>query len=435
MSKTVNGVKPMSQNRNVSATKNNVGNRNKITPKPPPKRNILTKDLPQNNASLNETNTLANTNVSKQFTVINITTKNMTLKRINDFANTPMSFIMGDYLKKYKFTEDTKIYSFNSTDNHIKIELQRLGYKQRQLPQGSSNVDDEKMYFNMKYTFQDKELDYQSLHSEQWYNHFRNNKEMTTKSYLNTNLNNFVEFAAEIDNFFPRCYDFASNKEIGYLKNDYYEQMLFQLLRNHIRYFKRKRPEFMKNIKGIVKQKIVNKNQSTRQNLYHNTYPFTPKVYFEFEQDPNFQASFVLVENFMMYMKSLCRQIYSVEDHVTFYGITRYDKGTIEMLMKYSKIKKDYNLISDKQKQEIGYDESMWKTPNKKLMIEMYKLHKVFKLHKVEYLRDGEKNIWIIKPSGNARGMGIHLENELKDIVGSSSQNTDRLVMKYIENP
>ena len=56
------------------------------------------------------------------------------------------------------------------------------------------------------------------------------------------------------------------------------------------------------------------------------------------------------------------------------------------------------------------------------------------KLHKIEYTRDGEKNLWIIKPSGNARGMGIHLANELKSLT-ESGQNQDRLVMKYIENP
>ena len=168
----------------------------------------------------------------------------------------------------------------------------------------------------------------------------------------------------------------------------------------------------MKDIKKTVKQKIKNGNQSMRHSLYHNSYPFKTRIYFEYEEDPTFQCSTVLVENLMIYIKSLKRQIYSVEDNVRFYGITRYEPGTIDLLAKYSKVKKDYDLLSDKQKQIIGYDESLWKTPNLKLLIEMYRLHKILKIRKIEYTRDGEKNLWIMKPSGNARGMGIHLVND-----------------------
>lgn len=97
-----------------------------------------------------------------------------------------------------------------------------------------------------------------------------------------------------------------------------------------------------------------------------------------------------------------------MEDQVRFYGITRYHPGTVDLLLLYAKVTKDYDQLTSKQKEKIGYAEELWKTPNLKLMIEMYKLHKVLKIHKPEYMRDGEKGLWIIKPSGNARGMGIH---------------------------
>ena len=56
----------------------------------------------------------------------------------------------------------------------------------------------------------------------------------------------------------------------------------------------------------------------------------------------------------MLYVKSLKRQIYSVEDHIKFYGITRYDPGTVDLLAKLVKVTKDYDLLSSKQKEIIG---------------------------------------------------------------------------------
>jgi hypothetical protein len=45
---------------------------------------------------------------------------------------------------------------------------------------------------------------------------------------------------------------------------------------------------------------------------------------------------------------------------------------------------------------------------------------------------DGTKNIWIVKPSYNARGFGIYLTDSLKDITRKSQQ---KIVQKYIERP
>lgn len=110
-----------------------------------------------------------------------------------------------------------------------------------------------------------------------------------------------MEFAEEIDSFYPRCYDFSSKEEIKYFKNDFLEGKLFQLLKNHIRYFKRKRPGVMRDIKSIVENKIRNKNQFIRQNLYHNSYPFKCREYFDLGQDLDFQCSTVLTDNLMVY--------------------------------------------------------------------------------------------------------------------------------------
>jgi len=39
------------------------------------------------------------------------------------------------------------------------------------------------------------------------YNHFLNNKELTTKIALQANLKNYIDYDAKVFEFFPRCYD------------------------------------------------------------------------------------------------------------------------------------------------------------------------------------------------------------------------------------
>jgi hypothetical protein len=42
------------------------------------------------------------------------------------------------------------------------------------------------------------------------------------------------------------------------------------------------------------------------------------------------------------------------------------------------------------------------------------------------------KNIWIIKPSSNARGNGIYLEDNLENILISGKNIQSRIAQKYI---
>lgn len=53
-------------------------------------------------------------------------------------------------------------------------------------------------------------------------------------------------------------------------------------------------------------------------------------------------------------------------------------------------------------------------------------------------LQSGTKNssnIWIIKPSSNARGNGIYLETNLGSILKSAKDIQSRIIQKYVEKP
>lgn len=71
----------------------------------------------------------------------------------------------------------------------------------------------------------------------------------------------------------------------------------------------------------------------------------------------------------------------------------------------------------------------------------MYLIYKICKYHKLlkqslpQYSIDGSKNIWIVKPSYNARGFGIYLVDSLKDLLQSGKKGQQKIVQKYIERP
>ena len=45
------------------------------------------------------------------------------------------------------------------------------------------------------------------------------------------------------------------------------------------------------------------------------------------------------------------------------------------------------------------------------------------------------KNVWVVKPSYNARGIGIYCTDKFRDIVHEGKKAASKIVQKYIENP
>ena len=66
-------------------------------------------------------------------------------------------------------------------------------------------------------------------------------------------------------------------------------------------------------------------------------------------------------------------------------------------------------------------------------------MHKKLKRNFRQYKEiDGENNVWISKPSYNARGVGIFCFDQLKDAYMGNQNNRSmcpKVVQKYIEKP
>jgi hypothetical protein len=77
----------------------------------------------------------------------------------------------------------------------------------------------------------------------------------------------------------------------------------------------------------------------------------------------------------------------------------------------------------------------LWEPPSLYLIYKVCKYHKLLKRTFPQYIIDGVRNIWIVKPSYNARGFGIYLIDSMKEIMQNGRKGQQKIVQKYIERP
>ena len=67
----------------------------------------------------------------------------------------------------------------------------------------------------------------------QFYNHFADNRELTTKAGLCKNLwtNSSDQSILQISSFFPRCYDLSDAKQAEHFVNDFNQTAIFSVIK------------------------------------------------------------------------------------------------------------------------------------------------------------------------------------------------------------
>ena len=81
----------------------------------------------------------------------------------------------------------------------------------------------------------DTESDYQNLKPGQLFNHFPNNRELTTKAGLCKNIKISAVSGIAVDTFFPRCYDLSD--VLDEFVADYEKTAVENIIKNHSTYF------------------------------------------------------------------------------------------------------------------------------------------------------------------------------------------------------
>ena len=95
--------------------------------------------------------------------------------------------------------------------------------------------------FNVKWEFSDSSNQdvYKNLRSNQFYNHFPDSRELTTKQGLNQNLHSITLPGVDIYSFYPRCYDLSDKRQFDLFEDDFNRTAILSCLKQHAKYFKR----------------------------------------------------------------------------------------------------------------------------------------------------------------------------------------------------
>ena len=281
--------------------------------------------------------------ISKNFVQIEQIIKGQKLG--NHFTN------MIEYNKRLGLQEKTKIFCFNSQDEHIRRALKRFGWFE--------NCIFPSTLFDLKWGYNDCENDYRSLMQGQYYNHFLNNQCITTKSGLNERLRNMIEHGIDIFDFFPRCFDLGVNRQIEELVEDYERTSLIILIRKHWIYFKnsavdkvnevRIRYKTKEKLRLEVQKKGLTKKKKNKKNK-------KPYFYEEFVKNDNFIVHIDLLEIIFNCIRFLVRQYKELnEDDQSNFPLKNLDKDSISLLMKYSYLKPSYHLLT-KEERVFSFD-------------------------------------------------------------------------------
>ena len=260
---------------------------------------------------------------------------------------------MEEYIKKVGLSENTKVFCCNTQDEHMRRALLNFGWYE------NKNINS--FFFDLKWVYMDNENDYKFLIDGQFYNHFQNNKELTTKIGLTNNLKDFCEYGIYFDQFYPRCYDLGNNKDMIEFTADYEHTNMMILLKKHIKYFKMKRKEIIKEInKELIikeeKQKVKNQKEIMIKMIRRKPKNiFKACSYNEDTKKKDFLVNIHLIHIAICYFKTLYRQIKNYIDEGKHYDLSTIDKKFKLELMNYSKTSPPYEVVFDTEKVHYYY--------------------------------------------------------------------------------
>lgn len=141
--------------------------------------------------------------------------------------------MMRTYLKRQGIEDEDKIvFIINSRDTYVKRAALQRGWLENPI---SNSV-----FFDLKWDYNDNPSEYSNLKPSQFYNHFPDGRELTTKQGLNKNINSITSHCIDVYQFYPRCYDLSDVRQIDSFIEDFNRTGVLSVIKKHARMFKGK---------------------------------------------------------------------------------------------------------------------------------------------------------------------------------------------------
>lgn len=309
------------------------------------------------------------------------------------------ALLMQEYVKRLGLCEQSRVFILHSQDEFMRRTFKRRNWYENKVLNSTA--------FHLKWTYSDSDPDYRALRPGQLFNHFPNNRKLTTKYGLNSCFRSNSDFQIHPEDFYPRTYDLGEAVQVEELRQDYERTAAVGVIKQHAEYF-----------------------------LYLRTRPQGEEV--SMVNSTCLRTAVRYSKQIIRDLKDKCERISKyvfISDKRRPYIATKEDW---QYLMAYSKLRLPIKDLTDDLKALCGprYDwSSAWTLPTLKLQDKCLRLHKELLSVLPQSLMEGSRNVWIVKPGQNARGSGVHCCDGLEEIVDCGAGMQARIVQKYIERP
>lgn len=245
---------------------------------------------------------------------------------------------MIEYLKRRGLKENTKVFCFNSRDEHIRRALKKFGWVE------NSHISS--ILFDLKWSYNDLENDYANLMEGQYYNHFQNNKELTMKSGLIENIRGCADYGSDFWTFFPRAYDLGHINQMKEFQEDFERTALINLIKKHWKYIKLKADaHVIMKIKEKFKTKQEKKQKEGIIDIFKKKRIIKNDCYSESKTRKDFIIYVSLIEMALSCVRTLVHQHKDVAEADTFYCMSQLNTKARNAVLEYSKFVPPYDEI------------------------------------------------------------------------------------------
>ncbi|KRX01880.1 hypothetical protein PPERSA_05719 [Pseudocohnilembus persalinus] len=364
--------------------------------------------------------------------------------------------------KKQRLDPNQKIFIISGGYPVLKKALKARGWMQ--------NPDFDSCCFDLKWTMQKSDIDFNGQQDFQmvnhfeknscittkigiWVNHFEKNSCITTKIGICKNLKNLIWFAnIDIDQFYPRCFDLNDPEDYENFLEDFKTTKAESILKTYMRMYKDKDQtldEILEQAKVallVCQRKIRDLDDIIDD---QNPHCLINQKEWEILSKDELKSETLAVKKHQAWLEKI--------------GQSNAQKPKKQKQKKTKKLKKNINDQDTKigeeklnqeqqQQQEIKQNleqENQEQEQEDEDVDEEYDIQKMDEFTKQVYdilqqLKqqypqfgiNGENNIWILKPARMSRGRGITCFNsliEIQDHVKAKEQQW--VIQKYIENP
>ena len=307
------------------------------------------------------------------------------------------STMMSEYCKRTGLADHTRVFIINSQDDYIRRALKRKGWYENKVPTSHA--------FHLKWTYSDSEPDYRSLRPGQFFNHFQNNRRLTTKYGLSNCFRGNTEYGLDPEGFYPRTYDLGDAVQVEELKADYERTAALGVVKQHAEYF-------------------LSLSQRSEPLSLINTSCLQTALHYSQQRISDYTDKCELPSKYSFIQ--------------TFKSPAVTPKDDFKYLLEYSKFRLPFKELSEEirlkttRRSEIS---TAWKIPSAGLISKCIAIHSEIMATWPQATMEGSRNVWIVKPGQNARGSGVHCLNDLAEIVECGSKLQARIVQKYVERP